>query len=201
MLTINGKKYKIVNNSKKEQFDDHVIDSAFKKIFKSKTKNMGIHLVYAGGYYVVHEKRIKSLILMAMEKYELKEVMVTRIRMWRDRLITKEKMEKFYIGKEARRISVNDDLETLFEEVQLGKEPADYVATFFLPKLSEEELKLVEQKDENFMLTFEYRMNDVTKAEMAASESDSKFVDGYVGRRTFTINSLKPKVPSSSSLQ
>ena len=38
------------------------------------------------------------------------------------------------------------------------------------------------------MLTFSERMDaDVEKAEMAASESDSKYVCGYGWRKTFTI--------------
>ena len=81
---------------------------------------MGIHLVYAGDYhYAYGNERLKSLILKGMKKYKIKKVMVTRIYMKRRQLITKEEMEKFCKGKEYDKISVNDDLETLFEDIQL----------------------------------------------------------------------------------
>ena len=114
--------------------------------------------------------------------------MMTRIYMRRSRLITKEKMEKFCKGKEYERISVNDDLETLIEKIQLGEEADGRVDFYFLPKLTEHELELVERKDEDFMNTFYGKMHaDVHKAEMAASESDSKYVYGHGYRETFTI--------------
>ena len=77
------------------------------------------------------------------------------IYMSRSKLITKERMENYCNGKEYAKESVNDDLEKLFEDLQLGKEPDDDVATYFLPKLTKEELDLVERKDEDFMHTFE----------------------------------------------
>ena len=123
-----------------------------------------------------------------MKKYNLEKAMVTRIYMWRDRLITKEKMENYCKGKEEKKLSVNDDLETLFENIQLGEKPDDDIWTYFLPKLTEHELELVERKDEDFMKTFYDEMDaDVDKAEMAASESDSKYVHGWSRRETFTI--------------
>ena len=194
----------------KELFDEQVIDTAFKKIIESKSENIWIHLVYAGYYYsnseyfmeFNQEKRLNSFILKAIEKYNLKKVMVTQLNMWRKRLITKEQMENFYKGKDkytGRKISLNDDLESLFEDIQLGREPDDFVNTYFLPKLTEQELKLVERKDYNFMHTFEWMMNsDVKKTEMAASESDSKFLEGRGKRKTYTIkHTLKRKFPTS----
>ena len=93
---------------------------------------MRIHFVYAGDYYYSfgNEERFKTLILKGMQKYKIKKVMVTRIDMWRDQLITKEKMEKFCKGKEDEKISVNDDLETLLEKIQLGKKPDEFFHAF-----------------------------------------------------------------------
>ena len=97
--------------------------------------------------------------------------------------------------------SINDDLETLIKDIQLGEEPDDIVDTYFLPKLTKEELQLVEKKDNNFMQTLWHEENaDVSKAEMEASESDSKYVLGWCRRATFTIeNSFNEK--ASCSLQ
>ena len=127
-----------------------------------------------------------------MKKYKIKKVMVTIIYMWRHKLITKERMEKFCKGEDVwRKDSVNDDLESLFEDLRLGKEPDEYVFTYFLPKLTEEEMKLVEQKDKNYLQTFIdgyfARNPDVPEAEMLLSESDSKFLKGHGYRKTFTI--------------
>ena len=106
-------------------------------------------------------------------------------------------------GKEGETESVNDDLDSFFEDLRVGNEPDDDVLTYFLPQLTKEELELVEQKDEKFMKTLRLKMNsDVNKAEMAASESNSKFVDTWGYRRTYTIqNSSIEEVSSSCILQ
>ena len=152
---------------------------------------MEIHIVYAGRYYYYHnEDVLRSFILKGMKKKNIKKVMVTMINMLRRNLITKESMENFCNGKEYEKDSVNDDLENLFNDIQLGKEPDDDVWTYFLPKLTRKELGLVERKDYDFMNTFDFEMDaDVDKAEMMLSESDSKFVHGYGLRRTLTIKS------------
>ena len=154
---------------------------------------MEIHFVYAGEYYLEHEDRLKLIILKGMKKYNINKVLVTRISIFRKRLITKEKMENYCKGKEEEKESVNDDLEKLFEDIQLGKEPNEVVPTYFLPKLTKKELALVERKDNDFMHTFDLLMNaDVDKAEMMLSESDSKFVYGVGERKTFVIEN-KPR--------
>ena len=179
----------IIDNSIKEQFDEQVIDSAFKKIIKSKTENMDIHFVYAGYYYWDEcENRLKTFILEKMKKYEMKKVMLTIIYLNRERLITKEEMLDYCNGMEEEKKSVNDDLDSVFEGLRRGEEPWQWLNTYFFPQLTEEELDLVEEKDFDFMDTFSQKMNaDVEKAQMAASESESKYVLGYGSRKTFTI--------------
>ena len=167
---------------------------------------MKIHFVYAGIHYRDHEEQLKLFILAGMNKYKLKKVMLTKIDIWREYLITKEKMENVCMGKECRKESVNDDLESLLGDIRLGKHPAFHVRTYFLPKLTKNELLLVESKDYSFMDTFGYKMHaDVNKAEMVASESDSKFVCGLGYRRTKELTMKLPetqtKVSCSSSLQ
>ena len=98
--------------------------------------------------------------------------MMTRIFMRRWNLITKETLENYCNGNEDKEDSVNDDLEKLFADIQLGKKPNDKVRTYFLPKLTKEELDLVERTDYNFMRIFARTMDaDVDKAEMVLSES------------------------------
>ena len=118
-----------------------------------------------------------------MKKYKIKSVMVTIIHMWRLNLITKESMEKYCKGEKAEKDSVNDDLESFFKDLRLGKEPDEFVHTYFLPKLTEEEMELIEKEDINYLETFRWPR----EAEMKPSVSDSKFVYGYGRRKTFTI--------------
>ena len=123
-----------------------------------------------------------------MTTYKVKKVMVTMMSMYRWYLISKEQMESYCKGQETKKESVNDDLESLFKDLQLGKEPDEHVRTYFLPKLTKEELELVERKVYWFMYTFSFEMDaDVLKSDMEASESDSKFVEGKGDRITFTI--------------
>ena len=82
---------------------------------------------------------------------------MTLLRMKKMNVITKENMESFCEGKRARKESVNDDLESLYGKVRLGKQPNfEDVRTYFLPKLTEEELELVEQEDQNVLETFSW---------------------------------------------
>ena len=130
--------------------------------------------------------------------------MVTKIYMSRRKLITKEEMEKYTKGEyDDRKDSVNYDLESFLEDLRLGKEPDEKVYTYFLPKLTEEEMELVEQKDTNYFQTFFWSWNpDVPEAEMLLSESDSKFVRGGGYRRTFKIeNSSEEKIFNRCNLQ
>ena len=114
---------------------------------------------------------------------------MTLLRMEKINLITKENMESFCEGKKLRKESVNEDLESLFEKIRLGKQPEfEDVRTYFLPKLTKEELELVEQKHQNYLGTFSWTIQnynpDVDKVSMKLSESDSKFVQG---RTTFKV--------------
>ena len=127
-----------------------------------------------------------------MKKHKIKSVMLTIIYLDRINLITKEKMESYCKGEELRKDSVNDDLESFFENIRLGKEPDEDVQTYFLPKLTEEELELVEKRDTGYFQTFGSSNPDVDETEMMLSESDSKYVRGGSWRRTFVIeNSSK----------
>ena len=102
-------------------------------------------------------------------------------------------MESYCKGDENEKDSVNDDLESLFENIRLGKEPNEDVTTYFLPKLTQKELALVERRDTRYLQTFrEGNSADVDKTEMMLSESDSKYVRGFSWRSTFVIeNSSK----------
>ena len=118
---------------------------------------------------------------------------MTSFIMLRQNIITKEAMEQYYMGKKyeydfgTNMISVNNDLESFFEDLRLGKEPKERFRTYWLPKLTEEEKELIERKDSSFLETFSWSDPDVAEAEMKLSESSSKFARGWGYRRTFTI--------------
>ena len=97
-------------------------------------------------------------------------------------------------GKEYQKESANDDLDLLFEAIQLGNKPDDDVETYFLPMLTKKELELVEQKNYNYLKTFMGSIPDVNEAEMKLSESTSKFVYAFGHRRTFTINNWRATI-------
>ena len=66
------------------------------------------------------------------------------------------------------------------------------VVTYFIPKLTEKEEKLVEENDKDHLMSYwdHARLGndpDVSKKEMDESESKSKFVRGRCWRRTFIL--------------
>ena len=149
---------------------------------------MEIHVVYARYYFDTYDS-LRSYIVQAMRKYDIKTVMLTIIDMWRYRLITKEKMESYCRGQEDQKDSFNDDLESMFMDIRNGNKPVSETQAYFLPKLTRQELKLVESKDKDFFKTLMgNKFADVAESEMKLSESDSKFVRGMCERKTFIVD-------------
>ena len=181
---------------RKDHFDEEIINSALQKHSENVDKELKQHFVFAGYNNLtnaghdnyINEHKLRSLIMYGMNKHKIKSVMVTSIDLYRDFLITKEKMESYCKGEERVKDSVNDDLESLFENIRLGRETNERVITYFLPKLTEEELKLVEGRDTSYLQTFRWSNEaDVAETKMMLSESDSKYVQGLSFRRTFVI--------------
>ena len=103
--------------------------------------------------------------------------------------------------------SINDDLESFFESfpnevensfdmVQNEYRRSEDIRSFFLPKLTNEELKLIEEKNQDYLNTFG-RFNsfygispDVDVEEMKKSDSKDKYVHCQCLRRTihFTLD-------------
>ena len=119
--------------------------------------------------------------------------------MWRRKLITKEKAKEASKGKltnekfwKNQKTSINDDLETFYTSLLNSKEiKEEKVHSFFTPKLTDEELKLVETKNEDHLNTYFYhcslRNPDVDPDEMKKSDSKSKYVHGECFRRTYSL--------------
>ena len=172
---------------KKEHFDEQVVDFAFKKIIETKTVDMETHFVYAGHFLL--EEQLISRIFKKMHKYSIKKVMLTSIHLYRTELITQEKRDNYCNGNENEKKSINDDLESLFGDIRLDKEPDNvYVETYFLPMAPEKE-------SEDYDSRSSFEMNqDENQAEMELSKSDSRYLHVYCTRRTYIIeNSWKRK--------
>ena len=143
-----------------------------------------------------HRGRMKEMILNKMKKYKIKEAMVTMIRMYKMHLITKEKMVdgskgKFEDERGYYKDSVHDDLDSFFQKLQNCQLEEEHVVTNYYPMLTAEELKLVEQRNqdhlESYLAHYVGRNPDIDKEEMDKSESKSKFVRGVCGRYTFML--------------
>ena len=200
--------------SNDDQIDDFLkrqksmIDSALQKAVGNNSNGLDFHVINVGhrfNYFVENSLR------EGIQKYELDSILVTTLYMFKDLLISKEKMDHICTGKAYRQIqdrhedeehlgdtnrceeSVNDDLESFFENLRIGLQPNFFRFnywnwTHFLPKLTQDELKLVEEKNKDYFQTFLWSTNpDVDEDEMKSSSSSSKFVSGYCRRKTFRI--------------
>ena len=178
------------------------IESAFQNISEREVKDLEPHFVYAGEYhlYSIHESDnpLQTSLLKLMKKYQIESVILTIIYMEKEQLVTKETMESYYKGDHSpRNISVNDDLERLFQDLQLGKEPSDDAIAYYLPKLTVDEMALVEKKDRTYFQIFftgvyppnwnHSKKPDVDDDEMKMSESRSKFILAKSHRKSFKL--------------
>lgn len=97
-------------------------------------------------------------------------------------------MVDYYKGRTYYVTSVNDDVESFFIYLQNGEKVEEEVWSFYLPKLTEKELKQVEDKNhEHFMTYLTYHEGDdpdVKQEQMEKSESRLKFVCGLCVRTT-----------------
>ena len=132
-----------------------------------------------------------------MKKYKIKESILTKLEMQRLNLVTKETIKKAYKGELMAdldwedRISLHDDLESFFSSLQTSEkvlEDEEEIDTFFTPKLTEEELVLVHDKNEEYLESFFVKRNaDVNVNEMAKSSSKSKYIHANCRRKTIPL--------------
>ena len=117
--------------------------------------------------------------------------MLTILYMSKDKLITSEKQQEHYLDK-TYTVTITEDLECLLENIRLGKQllcmPYYFDHTYYLPKLTKREMRLVEKKNRSYLATFRFRDPDVGEEEMKLSESSSKFVKGWCRRKTLTFD-------------
>ena len=175
------------------------------------TNDMMPHFIYCyGDYYSYTEefKKLKEIILKKMREYGIQASILTILYMHRSRLITKEKSKQATEGKlkndpgwKYYEGSINDDLDLFINNLQNSNEVEDeYVESFFLPKLTEEELKLVEEKNKEHMMSYWDGLDaDVDVEEMKQSDSKDKYLHSYCSRDTVHLSLESNQTPSSDS--
>lgn len=204
-------------------FDKELIDSGVTKAAEYQTERLNTHFIFAGDHLIID---FEPEIANAMKIHKIKNILVTKLHNERQYLITKELMEEIYNGEcyngkfgsgaHFTNRSFFDDLELFYKKVKFRCHQkactnrfghAYSVHSFFLPKLTNTELKLVETKDKDYLKTFrndtrddydlDYDLDDpdVPEREMKLSESKSKFVLVDCHRWTFII-SMTGEVPS-----
>ena len=135
-----------------------------------------------------------------MGKYGIQSSILTLMQMWRLNLVTKEttkkgaegqlKNEKYWKECEG---SINDDLERFFINLQNQKElkEDEYGNSFFTPKLTNEDLKLVQEGNKEHLKTYfafyDGKNPDVDVEEMNKSDSKSKYVHAMCCRLTIPL--------------
>ena len=182
--------------------DLKVFDAGVKSVSEFGNDDLVTHFIYCGDHYHWTNEstdRLREIFLTNMRQYGIQSGILTLLLMSRWHLITKEKVKKAYEGKlnnaedwKHTEQSIHDDLETFFENLQSQKEIKDeLVESFFLPKLTENELELVAEKNESHLCTYGdhyFGQNpDVDVVEMKKSDSKSKYVHGVCMRRTIKL--------------
>ena len=146
--------------------------------------------IYCGDFYFIAKRmeKFRKMLLTKVKKYAIESSMLTMLLMQRYNLITKEKAKEASEGKlkndyywEDQELSVNDDLDIFLTNLSNTKEiKGEWAGSFFTPKLTNEELKLVEVKNEDHLKTYMAHsagLNpDVHPEEMKKSDSKSKYV-------------------------
>ena len=150
-----------------------------------------------------------------MKENQIANVILTVLHTWREHIISKKQMEKYYDGKmKVDRIlkvaenrykeSTMDDMESFIANIAVGDiSPVDKY-TFFLPKLPTKELKLIEDQDIEYLNSFQcyiHRQEDPNvkyeeplSPEMLEEESKTKYLAGVSRRVTLLL-----KIPLNKS--
>ena len=191
-----------VLRSIKEINDLAILDAGVKSISEIGQDDLMPHFIYCGLHYLsdgIQHMKFRKMILKRMRKYGVQSSILTMLGMERRNLVTNEKVKKAAEGKlendeDWKRYegSINDDLERFFTRLQNQKEVKEEdVYSFFTPKLTNEELKLVKKGNEEHFRTYGYyiagKNPDVDVEEMKKSNSKSKFVHGRGFRYTISL--------------
>ena len=172
-----------------------VIDAGVKSISHFGKENLMPHFMYCGIHYFWNREKLKEMILTKMSKYGIQSSIMTMVMMSRWNLVTTEKVKKAAEGKlktdsdwKDYEGSINDDLERFLTNLQNQKRMLDEnVYSYFTPKLTNEEWKLVQEGNKEHLKTYMLSNPDVDVEEMKKSDSKSKYVHGRCQRWTMPL--------------
>ena len=154
-----------------------------------------------------HLVRLKRMVMKSMHENGIKSVVFTLLHNWREHIITKKKMKQYYDGKihfdrgfqirqNRYQESMHDDIDNFFENICIGKIIEIDKYTFFLPKLSENEVQMIQDQDIEYLNSFacyiktrenpDIKPDEITP-EMNEKESKTKFLRGGCRRVTLFL--------------
>ena len=183
-----------------EIFDIAVFDAGVKIAAMNQTKDLDTHFIFAGNNHKDHDdyhgnyQELETILRNKMNKYRIKSALLTWVWMNRQRLVSKKTMKDYYKGRfESKegfdKESVHDDLDSFFQRLQQGENPdGDDVLTFYMPQLTEDELKLVNEKNHDYLETIFSLEPDLNEADLAITDSDSRFIHGICSRTSFMVD-------------
>ena len=175
--------------------DLEIFDAGVKSISDSGKDDLMPHFIYCGLYYIGRRKQLEKIFLTKMREYGIQSSILTMLDMARLNLVTKEKVKKAYKGELKNELlwknyegSINDDLERFLTNLQNQKRMLDEnVYSYFTPKLTNEEWKLVQEGNKEHLKTYMLSNPDVDVEEMKKSDSKSKYVHGRCQRWTMPL--------------
>ena len=148
--------------------------------------------------YVVNTH--KEIFLSKMRRYGIRSAILTILQFWRNDLKTKEAVKQIHLAapKNQRHRILSEDLESFYTSLQNPeRQPNEESAYIFLTeKLTEKELTLLENRDDDFLNAFPYyrsgHMHALFKNDMEeieeSSDPGSIFSRNYGHRDTIPLN-------------
>ena len=84
----------------KEMNDMDIFDTGVKFILDFAKNDLLPHFIYCGEHYYWTENLnlLEEMFLEIMKRYGIKNAILTRLRMWRSKIVTIEKVKKAYNG-------------------------------------------------------------------------------------------------------
>ena len=178
------------------------LDIALEKYTKS--GDLKPHIIYVGHKFHENQGMLHSLVFEQLKKHAIESAMITHLFMYKNYLMTKERMEKFFDLKRytgeydwVPRESINDNLENFVEELCHRKEQEHSSQPYFVSKLTKEEMKLVENRNKEYTETYfrgsfgSDRSLDISAEEIKLSESKSKYVNAQCYRTTSIVKNFE----------
>ena len=156
----------------KEKIDKSKIISEIQKTAARTSEDLQLHYVYAGNYYnsKKHAGKFHDWICLGFQEYKIKNKifeirpsMVTMLRMMRNHVISKVRVDVFYYGPKhaalaeaigIERQSINDDLQEFFKKILSGENVVEGVSSYFLPMMAEKDLRLVRTNNEDHLRSY-----------------------------------------------